>query len=151
MYEIKTEHVFENFSSDKEMFDFSNYSMKSKYYDNSNKLVIRKMKDETGGDAIEEFVLLKPKMYSFLVGNNSDYKNSKGVNRNAVVALSHNEYKDVLLNNKYLRLYINRIQSKYHRIGSYEIQKILMSSFDDNIYIHENGYDGLAHGYQSKL
>ena len=36
-------------------------------YDNSNKLVIGKMKDETGGVAIEEFVRLKPKMYSFLV------------------------------------------------------------------------------------
>ena len=27
------------------------------------------MKDETGGDAIEEYVGLKPKMYSFLVDN----------------------------------------------------------------------------------
>ena len=37
MYEIKTEDVYEDFSSDKEMFDFSNYSTKLKYYDNSNK------------------------------------------------------------------------------------------------------------------
>ena len=29
------------------MFDFINYSSKSKYNDNSNKLVIEKMKDET--------------------------------------------------------------------------------------------------------
>ena len=29
------------------MFDFSNYSTKSKYYYDSNKLVIGKMKDET--------------------------------------------------------------------------------------------------------
>ena len=35
------------------MFDFSNYSTKSKYYDNSNKLVVGKMKDETAGVAIE--------------------------------------------------------------------------------------------------
>ena len=34
MYEIKTEDVYEDFSSDKEMFDFSNYSTKSKYCDN---------------------------------------------------------------------------------------------------------------------
>ena len=61
MYEIKTEDVYENFSSDKEMFDFSNYTTKSKYYDNSNKLVIDKMKDEIGGVIIEEFVGLKPK------------------------------------------------------------------------------------------
>ena len=45
------------------MLDFSNYSTKSKYYDDSNKLVIGKMKDKTGGVAIEEFLRLKPKMY----------------------------------------------------------------------------------------
>ena len=43
MYEIKTEDVYEDFSNDKEMFDFSNCSAKSKYYDNLNKLVIGKM------------------------------------------------------------------------------------------------------------
>ena len=45
MYEIKTEDL----SNDKEMFNLSNYSTKSKYYDNSNKLVVGKMKDETAG------------------------------------------------------------------------------------------------------
>ena len=69
MYEFTTENVYEDFSSDKQMFGFSNYSTKSKYYDNSNKLNIGKMKDETWGVAIEEYVGLKPKMYSFLVDN----------------------------------------------------------------------------------
>ena len=32
MYEIKTEEVYEDFSSNKEIFNFSNYSPKSKYY-----------------------------------------------------------------------------------------------------------------------
>ena len=58
IYEIKTEDVYEDFSSNKEMFDFSNYSAKSKYYDISNKLVIGKMKDETGRVTIKG---LKPK------------------------------------------------------------------------------------------
>ena len=57
MCEIKTEDVYEDFSSNKEMFEFSDYSTKSK--DNSNKLVIGKSKSETGGFAIEEFVVLK--------------------------------------------------------------------------------------------
>ena len=38
---------------------FSNYLPKSKYFDDSSKLVICKMKDETTGAAIEEFVRLK--------------------------------------------------------------------------------------------
>ena len=39
MHGIKSEDVYEDFSNDKEMFGFSNYSTVSKYYDNSNKLV----------------------------------------------------------------------------------------------------------------
>ena len=46
LYEIKTEDVYKDFSTDKEMFDFSNYSTKLKYYDNSNKVVVGKMKDD---------------------------------------------------------------------------------------------------------
>ena len=34
------------------MFEFSSYSAESKYYDDSNKLVVGKMKDATGGAAI---------------------------------------------------------------------------------------------------
>ena len=52
MYEIKTKDVYKDFSSDKEMFDFSYYGTKSKYYDDSNKLVIGKMKDQTSGVVI---------------------------------------------------------------------------------------------------
>ena len=54
MYEIKTEDVYKDFSNDKEMLDFSNYSTKSKYCDNLNELVIGKMRDETDGVGIEE-------------------------------------------------------------------------------------------------
>ena len=61
------------------MFDFSNCSTKSKYYDNSNKLVIGNMNDETAGDAIEEFVRLKPKMFLFLVDDNSEHKKGKSI------------------------------------------------------------------------
>ena len=70
---------------------------KSKYYDNSNKLVVGKMKDETAGVAIEGFVGLKPKMYSYFVDDDSEHKKRKGVNKNVVATISHNEYKDVLL------------------------------------------------------
>ena len=42
---------------------------------------------------------------------------------------------------------INRIQSKDHIIGSYEINKISLSCFYDKVYIQNNGYDGLALGY----
>ena len=71
------------------MFDFSNYSTKSKQYDNSRKLVTDKMKDKSGEVAIEGFVGLKPKMYSYLVDNNED-KQAQDVNKNVAVTISHN-------------------------------------------------------------
>ena len=90
------------------------------------------MKDEIGGVAIEELVVLKPKMYSFLVEDNREHK-AKGVNKNVVAAISHNEYKDVLLKNKCIRHSMNRIQSKDDKIGTYEIKKNSLSSFDDKM------------------
>ena len=39
------------------------------------------------------------------------------------------------------------IESKNHRIWTYEIRKISLSCFDDKIYIQNNGYDGLGLGY----
>ena len=46
--------------------------------------------------AIEEFVGLKPKVYSLLI-DNSEHKKAKGEYRNIVAIISRNEYKDVLL------------------------------------------------------
>ena len=56
-----------------------------------------------------------------MVGESSELKKAKGMNKNVVVAMSHNEYKDNFLNNKCLRHWKNRIQSKNDGIGNYEI------------------------------
>ena len=138
MYEIKTDDAYEDFSINKEMFYFSSYSTKSKYYDDSHKLFIGKMKNETCGVAIEEFVGWKPKIYSFLE-DNSEHKKAKGVNKNVVATISHNEYKDVTLNKKCIRHSMKRIQSKDHTMGTYEINKISLSYFDAKIHLQNNG------------
>ena len=70
------------------------------------------------------------------------------MNRNVAITISHNEYKDVLVNNKFLRHSMNRIQSKDHKIETYEINKIALFCFDNKTYIQNNGYDGLTLGFQ---
>ena len=82
------------------------------------------MKDETDGVIIKECVGLKPKIYSFLVNDNNEHKEEKGVNRNDFARISHVEYKDVLLKKKWLRYSLNRVESKSYKIGSYIAQKI---------------------------
>ena len=88
-------------------------------------------------------------MYLFFGNDCSEEKKAEGVNRNVVEKITCNEYKDALLNNKFLRHLMNRIQCKNHRIETYETNKISLSCFNDKIYIQNNGYDGLAIDYQS--
>ena len=70
---------------------------------------------------ISEF---KQKMYCILVRNSSEYEKAKDANKNGVAKISDNQNKDVLLNKKCLIHSMKRIQSKNHRIGTYEINKI---------------------------
>ena len=56
------------------MFDFSNYPKDSKFFYQANEKVIGKMKVESEGKIIDEFVGLKSKMYAM---KNSDGKKSK--------------------------------------------------------------------------
>ena len=63
---IKIEDVYEDFSKDKNLIDFSDYSLNSRFYDSANKNVIGKMKDELKGKIISEFLGLKSNMYSLI-------------------------------------------------------------------------------------
>ena len=79
-YEIKSEEVYEEFFKWKDLFDFSNYSKDSKFYDDANKNVIGKMRDEYGGVIIDEFIGLKSKMYSIKKIDGRESNTAKGVN-----------------------------------------------------------------------
>ena len=62
-YEIKSENGYEEFSKWKDLFDFSNHSKDSMFFNETNKKVIGKMKDEFGGVIVSEFFGLKSKKY----------------------------------------------------------------------------------------
>lgn len=109
VYEIETENIYDDFSQNKQVFDFSNYSSRSKYYDDTNTLVFRKMKDEMSGVAIKKVVGLKTKMYSILLSDSYEYRKAKNVNKNVVAKIRHCLQEDVLLNKKGLRHSMNTI------------------------------------------
>ena len=62
-YEIKSENIYEEFLKRKDLFDFSNYSEDSEFFDKTNKRAIGKTKDELGGIIATEFVGFKSKMF----------------------------------------------------------------------------------------
>ena len=68
----------------------------SKFFDQANKKVIGKMKDESEGKIIGEFVGLKSKMYSMKNIDGKESNTVKGVN----IATELNEFKDTLFNKK---------------------------------------------------
>ena len=90
------------------MFDFCNYSKDSTFYDDTNKKVIGRMKDEYGGAIIDQFIGPKSKMYSIKKINGSESSTTKGVN----IVTELNEFKDVLFNKKVIRHKMKRIQAK---------------------------------------
>ena len=107
------------------MFVFSYYSEDSEIFDSANKNVIGKMKDEFRARIINEFVRLKPKMYPLITVDSEDVRKTKGFDKNVVRNIGHEEYINVLFNKKMMRHKMKRIQSKLHRIGTYDSVKFL--------------------------
>ena len=99
VYDIKGNNVYEECFKDRELFDFSEYPVDSKYYDVTNKKVVGKIKDEFKGEKIYEFVGLESKMYSITSVDDKETSKAKGVNKK----LRHEEYVNVLFDKKVIR------------------------------------------------
>ena len=123
------------------MFDLSDYPLHSNFFDPRNKKVIGKMKDEFKGKIISEFAGLKSKMYTLISVDTEEVTKAKGVNKK----LRHKEFVNVLSNKKVIRHNMKRIQSKLHRIGTYDVCKISLSCFDDKRYVLDDGVNTLAY------
>ena len=93
------------------------------------------MKDEFGRVIVIEFVGFKSKMYSLKKTDGKEYNTAKEVN----VATEFDKFKVVLFNKKIIRHKMKRIQSKKHKLGTYEIDKISLSCFDDKRYVLDDG------------
>ena len=136
-YEIEAEDVYNDFQKDKDRFDNSDYPKESPYFDATNKKVIGKFKDEAAGVPICEFIGLRSKMYSYMKDNQKGGKTAKGIKN----------YKETLFNNKQMYHQMKTIRSQNHQLGSYEINKVSLSCFDDKRYIQEDGMTSYAYGH----
>ena len=147
-YEIEAEDVYQDFWNDKNKFDSSDCPESSPYFDKTNKKVIGKFKDEAAGVPICEFVGLRSKMYSYMKDDQKGGKTAKGINKNVIKKdIQHENYKETLFNNKQMYHKMKTIRSNNHELGSYEINKVSLSCFDDKRYIHEDGVTSYAYGH----
>ena len=147
-YEIETNDVYQDFWNNKDKFDNSDYSQDSQYFDKTNKKVIGKFKDEAAGIPKTEFIGLRSKMYSYIKDNNKGGKTAKGIKKNIIKKrITHENYKNVLFNNEQMHHTMKTIRSNKHQLGSYELNKVSLSCFDDKRYIHNNGVASYAYGH----
>ena len=79
-----------------------------------------------------------------IVKNEKEVNKVKGVN----LKLRHDEYVDVLFNKEVVRHKMKRIQSNLHETGTFDLNKISLSCFDDKTYILDDGINTLAYFHE---
>ena len=87
-------------------------------------------------------------MYSLVIINNEEIKNTKGVYNNVVKNLRHKEYVDALFKRNLIRHKMIWIQSKLQKIGTY-VCKTSLSCFDDKRYIFDDDIKSLAYFHKN--
>ena len=131
------------------ILDTSNYPENHILYNKQNKSIPGFLKDEVPPDNfILEYIGLKSKNYSLKLLNNEEILKAKGA---SVVQLkeniSHETYKDVLINEKKVISNFNKIKSYDHKLYTEKILKKVLDFNDDKRYILDNSIDTLPFGH----
>jgi hypothetical protein len=146
-YHVFTDDIYNDMSAAQHLFDTSDYPADHPLFSTQNKKVLGKMKDETPGTPIEEFVGLRSKMYSIKCGG-IEKKRAKGVKKSIVQKkLKHQTYFDTLFNKNKIRHSMNMIRATNHIINTIQQNKISLSAFDDKRYILNDGVTSYAYGH----
>ena len=79
-------------------------------------------------------------MYSLITVDDEEVTKAKGVNKKI-----HEEFVNVLFNEKVIRHNMNRIKIKLHTIGTFDVCKISLSCLNDKRYVLDNEVNALAY------
>ena len=131
VYDIKTEDFYKDIAEDVEKrFDTSGYKDRPLPV-GKNKKVIGLMKDELGGEIMKESVSLRPKMYSYRVGN-IEPKKCKGIKKCVVKkTITFDDYKNCLLEGRNMYKSQLLFRSNKHELRTLEVNKLALNSQDD--------------------
>jgi hypothetical protein len=131
----------------KELFDLSNYKYNHFLYDETNKKVVGKMKDETDGIPIVEFCGIRSKMYSTLLDNEKEKKTAKGIPKKIMEKkLSHQKYKDCIMNEEKQSVDVYNLKSSNHVVKTVKLNKTSLCCYDDKFY-YIDGLNSLPYGH----
>ena len=86
-------------------------------------------------------------MYTYIKNDEKGRKTANGIKNVIKNHIKHEDYKEVSLNNKQLHHKMKTIRSHKQQLGSYGINKVYLSCFNDKRYIHNNGIKNYAYGH----
>ena len=131
VYDIETEDFYKDIAEDVETrFDTSGYCDRPLPI-GKNKKVIGLMKDELGGEVMNEFISLRPKMYSYRVGN-SEPKKCKGIKKCVVKkTITFEDYKRCLYDGRNVHRSQLLFRSNKHEVKTLEVNKLALNNQDD--------------------
>ena len=147
VFHTKTNDIYEDLNTITKEIDFSDYPKEHKCYDENNKKVLGKFKDELKSKIITGFISLRPKCYAYSVfGDEKEYKKCKGIAKGTVRRqMKYEEFETVLKTNEVIHKLFNSIRSKNHIIFSITTKKIALSSYENKKYWIDS-VDSLAYG-----
>ena len=91
-------------------------------------------------------------MYSYVKDNKHSVRTAKGIKKVLIKKdMKHEGYKKTLFKNEQMYHQIKSIRSVYHQLGSYDLNKVSLSCFDDKRFIHKNGVTSYAYGHKNIL
>ena len=146
-YHIRNQDPFEYMKNNKELFDLSGYNKNNELYNETNKKVIGKFKDESPENQIIEFVGLRSKLYAYKTDDEADHKKCTGVKKCVVKNILFEQYKNTLLNRQILNVKQNVFRSFIHQVYTEEVEKVGLSYSDDKMHIANNNIICYSHGY----
>ena len=120
-------------------------------FNEKNKKVLGKFKDECGGVPIKEYVGLRPKMYS-VITQTEEIRKAKGVKKNVVKnQITHQNYLDCLFNCKTFKHSMDMLRSYNHQIYGIKVNKSSLSPLDTKRWIADDEINTLAYGHYTLL
>ena len=148
VYDIKTEDFYKDKAEDFETrFDTSGYEPNRPLLIGKNKRVIGLMKDELGGKIMKEFIGLRPKMYSYKIGEKDEPKKFTGIKKCVVKkTISFEDYKLCLFEGRVIHRSQMIFRSRKHKVKTLEVNKLALSR-EDNKRISIDGIASLAMGH----
>ena len=150
--EIQTEDVYDDIKNKlMDEMDTSDYPKEHKLYDEKNKKVVGKFKDELNGSIMSEIAFVKSKLYAYkkniYSGDIKEEKKLKGISKHIIKDMIFEEFKNIILIDKPepIKKVVYTLNSENHKMYMNKQNKIALSAFDDKRYILDDGITTIPH------